>query len=53
MYCAVAEELEWVPGRYFEGCQEKELVKAFMEDLETGEKLVANKHGNGGLEPYS
>ena len=39
IYCAVAEELEGVSGRYFENCQEKELEKDFVKDRETEDRL--------------
>ena len=38
IYCAVAEELEGVTGKYFSDCKEKKLKK-FAEDDEAAEKL--------------
>lgn len=38
IYCAVAEELEGVTGKYFSDCKERELKK-FAEDDEAAEKL--------------
>lgn len=53
IYCAVAEELKGVSGRYFEDCQEKELVKDFMKDRETEEKLWQLSMEMVGLSPSS
>lgn len=39
IYCAVAEELEGVSGKYFEDCQEKELQKDYVKNKETEDRL--------------
>ena len=39
IYCAVAEELEGVSGRYFEDCQEKELERDYVKVKDTEERL--------------
>ena len=39
IYCAVAEELEGVSGRYFEDCQEKELERDYVKVEEMEERL--------------
>ena len=39
IYCAVAEELEGVSGRFYRDCSEKELVTAAAMDDQVAEKL--------------
>lgn len=39
IYCAVAEELEGVSGRYYGDCKEEKLVTAAAVDDEVAEKL--------------
>ena len=39
IYCAVAEELEGVSGKYFEDCCEEELKTAVAVDEQVAERL--------------
>ncbi len=39
IYCAVAEELEGVSGRYFGECREQELVAQAATDDQAAERL--------------